>query len=211
MTRSSLGLALLVLLSSCEPPPVFPGADRRQNSRPARVEGEVVVSSAARGNVVVLLFDAARLPPPTGTGRPLTFTLVSRTKLFGDVRDFDTGPFVAPFSFSFVNPGQYQVRAFVDANDDFIPWYGVTNEVNTGDVGGAAIDAKGKALPEDTVAACEASDAILFGSVGGPKWEKLPPNEQPERGALLPCASTSVCSPTFARPSATLPSPTLLR
>jgi len=53
-------------------------------------------------------------------------------------------------------------------------------------VGGAAIDAKGKALPEDTLRACEGSDAILFGSVGGPKWEKLPPNEQPERGALLP-------------------------
>lgn len=53
-------------------------------------------------------------------------------------------------------------------------------------VGGAAIDAVGKALPPETVAACEASDAILFGSVGGPKWEKLPPNEQPERGALLP-------------------------
>jgi 3-isopropylmalate dehydrogenase len=53
-------------------------------------------------------------------------------------------------------------------------------------VGGAAIDAKGRALPPETVAACEAADAILFGSVGGPKWEKLPPNEQPERGALLP-------------------------
>jgi len=53
-------------------------------------------------------------------------------------------------------------------------------------VGGAAIDAVGKALPAETVVACEASDAILFGSVGGPKWEKLPPNEQPERGALLP-------------------------
>lgn len=53
-------------------------------------------------------------------------------------------------------------------------------------VGGAAIDAVGKALPPETIAACEASDAILFGSVGGPKWEKLPPNEQPERGALLP-------------------------
>ncbi|MBL9131971.1 MAG: 3-isopropylmalate dehydrogenase, partial [Verrucomicrobiaceae bacterium] len=53
-------------------------------------------------------------------------------------------------------------------------------------VGGAAIDAVGKALPEKTIKTCEASDAILFGSVGGPKWEKLPPNEQPERGALLP-------------------------
>lgn len=53
-------------------------------------------------------------------------------------------------------------------------------------VGGAAIDAKGKALPPDTLATCEQSDAILFGSVGGPKWEHLPPQEQPERGALLP-------------------------
>ena len=53
-------------------------------------------------------------------------------------------------------------------------------------VGGAAIDAVGKALPAETISACEASDAILFGSVGGPKWESLPPNEQPERAALLP-------------------------
>ena len=53
-------------------------------------------------------------------------------------------------------------------------------------VGGAAIDGEGSALPEGTLKACEAADAILFGSVGGPKWESLPPNEQPERGALLP-------------------------
>lgn len=53
-------------------------------------------------------------------------------------------------------------------------------------VGGAAIDAVGKALPQQTLAACEKADAILFGSVGGPKWESLPPAEQPERAALLP-------------------------
>jgi 3-isopropylmalate dehydrogenase len=53
-------------------------------------------------------------------------------------------------------------------------------------VGGAAIDAAGKALPEETLETCADSDAILFGSVGGPKWESLPPNEQPERAALLP-------------------------
>jgi 3-isopropylmalate dehydrogenase len=53
-------------------------------------------------------------------------------------------------------------------------------------VGGAAIDAAGRALLDDTLEACSASDAILFGSVGGPKWESLPPNEQPERAALLP-------------------------
>ncbi len=53
-------------------------------------------------------------------------------------------------------------------------------------VGGAAIDGAGKALPEETLNVCEASKAILFGSVGGPKWESLPPGEQPERAALLP-------------------------
>jgi 3-isopropylmalate dehydrogenase len=53
-------------------------------------------------------------------------------------------------------------------------------------IGGIAIDVDGKALPEETIRVCEASDAILFGSVGGPKWEGLPPNEQPERAALLP-------------------------
>ncbi|MFW6387450.1 MAG: 3-isopropylmalate dehydrogenase [Thermodesulfobacteriota bacterium] len=53
-------------------------------------------------------------------------------------------------------------------------------------VGGAGIDNEGKALPQTTVDICKGSDAILFGSVGGPKWESLPPDEQPERGALLP-------------------------
>ncbi|MFA6284668.1 MAG: 3-isopropylmalate dehydrogenase [Desulfurivibrionaceae bacterium] len=54
------------------------------------------------------------------------------------------------------------------------------------DVGGCAIDRHGEALPAATLAVCEASDAILFGSVGGPKWESLPPAQQPERAALLP-------------------------
>ncbi|RME93550.1 MAG: 3-isopropylmalate dehydrogenase [Candidatus Hydrogenedentota bacterium] len=53
-------------------------------------------------------------------------------------------------------------------------------------VGGIAIDETGSALPQETLELCEKSDAILFGSVGGPKWESLPPKEQPERAALLP-------------------------
>ena len=59
-------------------------------------------------------------------------------------------------------------------------------EYEFADVGGAAIDNHGKALPDSTLSLCEQSDAILFGSVGGPKWEYLPPEKQPERGALLP-------------------------
>lgn len=53
-------------------------------------------------------------------------------------------------------------------------------------VGGAGIDHCGRALPAETLATCEAAQAILFGSVGGPKWDTLPPAERPERGALLP-------------------------
>jgi 3-isopropylmalate dehydrogenase len=53
-------------------------------------------------------------------------------------------------------------------------------------VGGAAIDSTGVPLPDNTLKVCESSGAILFGSVGGPKWESLPPHLQPERGALLP-------------------------
>ncbi len=64
--------------------------------------------------------------------------------------------------------------------------HGLTLQATYADVGGAGIDNHGKALPESTLRICEASDAILFGSVGGPKWEKLPPKEQPERAALLP-------------------------
>jgi 3-isopropylmalate dehydrogenase len=54
------------------------------------------------------------------------------------------------------------------------------------DVGGISIDRHGEALTRETLAICEKADAILFGSVGGPKWEKLPPQKQPERAALLP-------------------------
>lgn len=64
--------------------------------------------------------------------------------------------------------------------------FGLRFEFTPADVGGAAIDRQGCALPETTLRICEASQAILFGSVGGPKWETLPPAQQPERAALLP-------------------------
>jgi len=59
-------------------------------------------------------------------------------------------------------------------------------EYEFADVGGCAIDKHGEALPNSTLRVCESSDAILFGSVGGPKWENMKPEEQPERAALLP-------------------------
>ena len=62
--------------------------------------------------------------------------------------------------------------------------FNVIFERTRANVGGAGIDNEGKALPESTIAICRAADAILFGSVGGPKWQHLPAEEQPERGAL---------------------------
>ncbi len=51
-------------------------------------------------------------------------------------------------------------------------------------VGGAAIDATGDPLPDETLALCNESDAVLFGSVGGPEWDEIPPEKRPERGLL---------------------------
>jgi len=52
-------------------------------------------------------------------------------------------------------------------------------------VGGAAYDAAGTPLPEETLALCLDSDAILFGAVGGPRWDNLPVHLRPEVGGIL--------------------------
>jgi len=51
-------------------------------------------------------------------------------------------------------------------------------------IGGAAIDACGTALPEDTLMRAAGADAILLGAVGGPKWDNPNATERPERGLL---------------------------
>lgn len=50
--------------------------------------------------------------------------------------------------------------------------------------GGCAIDATGKPLPEETLKGCKESDSIILGSVGGPKWDKLPSDIRPEKALL---------------------------
>lgn len=51
-------------------------------------------------------------------------------------------------------------------------------------IGGIAIDQTGSALPEQTLAACKASDAVLLGAVGGPKWDNPTAKVRPEQGLL---------------------------
>jgi len=82
--------------------------------------------------------------------------------------------------------GPEVMREAVRVLDAAAAKHGFTVEKEWADVGGIAIDNHGHPLPESTLKLCEASGAILFGSVGGPKWETLPPHLQPERGALLP-------------------------
>ncbi len=50
--------------------------------------------------------------------------------------------------------------------------------------GGASYDLSGEPLTEETLSACRAADAILLGSIGGPKYDKAPRDKRPERGLL---------------------------
>ena len=66
----------------------------------------------------------------------------------------------------------------------FIEERGVKLELEHGLLGGCAVDAAGVPLPEETLAKAKESDAILLGSVGGPKWETIERSLRPERGLL---------------------------
>ena len=57
-------------------------------------------------------------------------------------------------------------------------------EYTTHLIGGAAIDATGQPLPDETAAACKAADAVLLGAVGGPKWDDPKAKVRPEQGLL---------------------------
>ncbi len=62
--------------------------------------------------------------------------------------------------------------------------FGISLEFEEGIVGGAAIDHRGTPLPPETQTLCETCDAILFGAVGGPRWDDLPVDRRPEKGLL---------------------------
>ena len=83
-------------------------------------------------------------------------------------------------------------------------------------IGGAAIDATGDPLPNDTIALCRESDAVLLGAVGGPRWDSPKARVRPEQGLLgirralglfanlrpiVPYPSLAASSPGRASPS----------
>ncbi|MCK9407943.1 MAG: 3-isopropylmalate dehydrogenase [Bacteriovoracaceae bacterium] len=62
--------------------------------------------------------------------------------------------------------------------------FGHTFEYKHALAGGAALDATGIPLPEETLSLARASDAVLLGAVGGPKWDVNPQHLKPERALL---------------------------
>lgn len=62
--------------------------------------------------------------------------------------------------------------------------YGHTFTFDERKLGGASIDAYGVPLTDETLDACNAADAVLMGSVGGPKWDGVAPAVRPEKGLL---------------------------
>ena len=61
---------------------------------------------------------------------------------------------------------------------------GFNLEYNEYLIGGSAIDVFDNPCPDDTIKGCLNSDAVLFGSIGGPKWDNLPKEKRPETGLL---------------------------
>ena len=74
--------------------------------------------------------------------------------------------------------------AAVKALKAVVARYGHTFTFDHRLMGGCAIDATGVPLPDETVAACKASDGVLLGAVGGPKWDDQPAENRPEKGLL---------------------------
>src|SRR5580704_10869491 len=87
-----------------------------------------------------------------------------------------------------VTPGDGIGPEVIDATRRVLDWYGKNRNfafaIEEGLVGGAAFEKTGRPDPDDTILKARRADAVLFGAVGGPQWDKLPFNQKPERGLL---------------------------
>ena len=72
--------------------------------------------------------------------------------------------------------------------------YGHSFSYTDVDMGGCAVDKHGDPLPEAELQKCLASDSVLLGAVGGPKWNDVPGNMRPEKGLLRLRAGMGVYS-----------------
>src|SRR6267143_4108774 len=138
-----LSAACLCALA-CEKPPVGPGLDQyacggKLCPAPGVIQGSLVYSGTARGDAIVLLFDAGALPPREGNGTgAAAIARVPESALFRNASGTSTGPFSAPFTFTQVPSGRdYHIRAFIDASREFDPFFDYAQQPRAGDPVGA--------------------------------------------------------------------------
>ena len=84
-------------------------------------------------------------------------------------------------------PGDGIGPEVLDATMRVVGWYGhkgLPYQTESALLGGVAIDAVGRPDPDETFVKANAADAVLMGSVGGPKWDGLPFEKRAERGLL---------------------------
>jgi 3-isopropylmalate dehydrogenase len=78
-----------------------------------------------------------------------------------------------------------EVMAEVKRLIDFLDKKGIVKfEIEEGLVGGSCYDVHGVAITDETMAKAQTTDAVIFGAVGGPKWDKVPYDVRPEAGLL---------------------------
>lgn len=76
------------------------------------------------------------------------------------------------------------IAVAVDVLEAIAPKHNLEFAFTTALIGGAAIDETGNPLPDETIAACRRSDAVLLAAIGGYKWDNLPRERRPETGLL---------------------------
>ena len=148
-----LGLALFAMAFSCSPPAIDeyePHTGIVTGTlfyKVPAVSHDPCTPSPVRGNVVVFLVDVNDLPPPDGSGRPVNFVVVPEASMFGPAPSVAEDEamtvgqiYSAPFTLPTVPTGTYQVRAFLDADGDFVPTVDLLAQPTAGDVVGGHLD-----------------------------------------------------------------------
>jgi len=172
---SALVLSALSFAAACGAPPVSNALDQYNcpsDGGPCTlppptgvIQGTVVYQGPRRGDVVLLLFAANNLPPPDGTATSaVELARVASATMFAGAAPGATGPFSAPYLFTEVAPGNYQIRAFIDLGGDFAPLFDFTQSPRAGaPIGGTVtFDAHG----QPTLASfAVASNAVAYEQV----------------------------------------------
>src|ERR1700686_3515981 len=87
-----------------------------------------------------------------------------------------------------LTPGDGIGPEVIDDTRRVLGWFSqnrnIAFETDDAPIGGAAYDTLGTPAPDSTIVKAKAADAVLFGAVGGPKWDSLPFEQKPERGLL---------------------------